>query len=88
MQKTLAALAASLLITGCVSPTGDLQRIWPDGASVTIKKPAITVSMTGAGSFTADEISWVGTNGFPNPSTNATVTLVPESRFVPLPPRQ
>lgn len=89
MQKTLTAIAASLLLTACANgPLGDFQRVWPDGASVTIRGLNVTASMTGAGSITAQEVSWVGTNGFPNPGTNATVTTVPPSQFVPLRPRQ
>lgn len=71
LTLTLTALA---LLSGCSSPLGRLERIWPDGASVKIIKPQITVSMTGAGSFTADEISWIGTNGFRLYGSTNTVT--------------
>lgn len=62
-----------MLLSSCTSPIGRLERVWPDGASVTLKKFNLTVSMTGAGSLTADEVRWTGTNGFPIPGvvTNA-----------------
>lgn len=71
-MKNALVLAVLLLLVGCSSPIGRMERIWPDGASVKILKFNLTVSMTGAGSVTADEVSWTGTNGFPVPDgTNA-----------------
>jgi hypothetical protein len=55
--------------------------VWPDGASVKIKGLHVTASMTGAGSITAEEISWIGTNGFTEASgtNNATIITNPPS---------
>lgn len=53
------------LLTGCAAGPFQLGRLFPDGSSVHIVRANLTVSMTGAGSLSADEITWVGTNGFP-----------------------
>jgi hypothetical protein len=69
------ALAGALLtLAACKGPMGDVGRVWPDGASVTMKGVHATASMTG-GAFDAQEISWIGTNGYPFPSTNATTVV-------------
>lgn len=73
----LLPLFAVLLLVGCTSPLGKLERIWPDGASVEIDDFNLTVSMSGSGSVTAKRISWTGTNGFPVPAgkTNVVTTI-------------
>lgn len=70
-MKRLFVCVSLVLLCGCSVGRFNLYRMFPDGASVVIKKPQVTVSMTGAGSMSADEISWTGTNGFPVPGTNA-----------------
>lgn len=69
MRKSF-AISVCLLLCGCAAGPFRLARMFPDGSSVVIKNPKLIVSMTGAGSLSADEISWTGTNGFPVPGTN------------------
>lgn len=70
-MKFIPILILATALCGCSAGRFNLYRMFPDGASVTIKKPQVTVSMTGAGSMSADEITWTGTNGFPIPGTNS-----------------
>lgn len=69
-MKKYFAFIALVSLTGCAAGPFNLARMFPDGASVRIINPQLTVSMTGAGSLSAGEISWTGTNGFPVPGTN------------------
>lgn len=64
-MKILISVGILFLMTGCAAGPFELARLFPDGASVHIVRANLTVSMTGAGSLSADEITWVGTNGFP-----------------------
>lgn len=73
MLKSLSIIVL-LLLSGCAAGPFQLARMFPDGASVVVKNPKLIVSMTGAGSLSADEISWTGTNGFPVPGTNTPPT--------------
>lgn len=71
MKKLLFLVA--LAATACSGPIGNVNRIWPDGASVWIGEFTVQVSMSGAGSVVMRDVRWVGTNGYPLPpgATNA-----------------
>lgn len=82
MKKILALASVIVLFTACKTPLAELQRAFPDGASVRILNPSIVITATG-GTFTSSEISWIGTNGYPfpdNPSTNVITTQTIRSR--------
>ena len=81
MKKLIALALLATPLLGCQGPLGKLGRVWPDGASVTLRGVHASASMTG-GNFDAAEISWIGVKGFPLPGsgTNTTTTTTTLSR--------
>lgn len=69
-------LLVALAATACSGPIGNVNRIWPDGASVWIGEFTVQASMSGAGSVVMRDVRWTGTNGFALPvmPTNQVVT--------------